>query len=78
MDFYSVLGWSMYVEYLEVWLKEFSNLFVIYIDDIEENFMEVVKEVEMYFGLFLSLILYEIVGLGVLEDIDLAFIAFDL
>lgn len=78
LDFHSVLGWSMYAEYLEVWLEEFPNLLVIYTDDIEENPTEVAKEVETYLGLPPSLTPYEIAGLGALEDTDLASIAFDL
>jgi len=77
LDFHSFLGWSMYAEYLEVWLKEYPNLLVLYADDIEENPIEVAKAVETYLGLPPNSSPYKTAGLGALEDTNLGAIAFD-
>ena len=77
LDFHSFLGWSMYADYLEVWLKEYPNLLVLYADDIEENPIEVAKAVETYLGLPPNSSPYKTAGLGALEDTNLGSIAFD-
>ena len=76
LDFHSFLGWSMYADYLEVWLK-YPNLLVLYADDIEENPIEVAKAVETYLGLPPNSSPYKTTGLGALEDTNLGSIAFD-
>jgi len=51
LDFHSMLGWSMYAEYLEIWLEQFPDTLVLYADDIAENPAEVAAAVERYLGL---------------------------
>ena len=64
LDYHSFLGWSLYAEYLELWLKEFPDLLVLYTDDIQDNPEQVARTVEKYLGLPESMKPYDTSRLG--------------
>lgn len=64
LDYHSFLGWSLYADYLELWLKEFPDLLVLYTDDIQDNPEQVARTVEQYLGLPESMKPYEVSNLG--------------
>jgi len=77
LDFHSFLGWSMYAEYLDIWLKEFPDMLVLYADDIEENPAEVAAAVEEYLGLPPKDGEYITTSVASSDDAGLRSIAFD-
>lgn len=78
LDYHSILGWSMYAEYLEIWQREFPDMLVLYADDIDENPVGVARAVEKYLGLPESKLPYDTATLGSEVDKHPGSIAFDL
>ena len=78
LDYHSILGWSMYAEYLEIWQREFPDMLVLYADDIDENPVGVARAVEKYLGLPESKSPYDTATLGSEVDKHPGSIAFDL